>query len=175
MKKTIYVIGLLFFVYGCSNSTDLEQPRHLESLPTPTLMPVDLSHTGMPLVAMVEHKDNYQINAKWNETFGRLELSDAYGLDLFVKQDTLSCAAKIVEIEASIFMIEYFVKTDTLICYAASLPDGAAKYSHIYGSFNINGQPYTFENNPLVECSKNDIEHMTNVITNMQAVNPSER
>lgn len=175
MKRTIYAIGFLFFVNGCSNSTDIDQPQHLEEVPITTLMPIDLSHTGMPLVAMIEHKDNYQIDIRWNDTFGRLELRDAFGLDLFIKQDTLSCAAKKEEIEASIFNIEYAVFTDTLICYSASLPNGEAKYRNIFASFNIAGTPYTFENNPLVECSMNDINHMTEVITQMQAVPASER
>jgi hypothetical protein len=175
MKRTIYAIGFLFFVNGCSNSTDIDPPQHLESVPPTTLMPVDLSHTGMPLVAMVAHKDEYKMDIRWNETFGRLELRDDFGLDIFVKQDTLSCTSKKEEIEASIFNIEYSVFTDTLICYSASLPDGAAKYRHIFASFNIGGTPYTFENNPLVECSLEDIDHMTEIITQMEAIQASER
>lgn len=168
MKTFIQLMALLLCFVGCTESKDLDCPNAQEIKVKPALIPVDLSHTGLPLLAKVPPIKGYEIDSKWNETFGRLELRDAYGMDLFIQESTGSCADKKREIEASIFDVKYDFENDSILCYTTSLPDGTPAYCHIFGSFAIGSSNYTFENNPLVECNSMQIAHMKSIIENIE-------
>lgn len=168
MKIFFQILVLLLVFVGCTESQDLDNPNAPAAIVEPALMPIDLSHTGLPLVAMVPHKLGYQIESKWNDTFGRLELRDAFGMDLFIQEATRTCGDKKIEIQGSIFQVQYDFENDSLLCYTTSLPDGTPAYCHIYGSFAIGSSNFTFENNPLVECTPVQIAHMKVIIENME-------
>ncbi len=168
MKRIIYVLLILLVGFGCVDSEDLDSPTNGETAEKSVLIPMDISHAGLPLIAMVVPKEGYQIEAKWNDTFGRLELQDTEGMDLFIQEIDLSCDEKKKEIESGIFNVEYVFENDSILCYTTSLPDGTPAYSHLFGSILIGESNYTFENNPLVECSPVQITHMKSVIENIQ-------
>ena len=126
---------------------------------TTPVVSIDLKEHGLPITLGLD-SNNSELSIVWNDTFGRLELSNDAGLEVFVMEDTLSCASKSLEIEATIFTVNYHTKTDEILAYETSLPDGSAAYHHVFASMNIGGTNYTFENNPLVSYSREQVEEM---------------
>jgi len=171
MRYNLYsLFGLIFLISGCAPSEDLP-PAGLEDISEKIeLQKFDLSSGGLPLAVLFEPGESPDLKAIWNPTFGRMEVSDTNDMSVFISQDTLSCKAKMEEIESGIFEVSYIVKTDTLIFYKTNLPDGHTPYWHFFASFPIDGVHYVFENNPIIECTEKQIERMTEMVGHISSV-----
>lgn len=171
MKYIACIFAIIFLFTSCSTSDNVPpenaDPEHQESQGEI----VDLSTGGMPLALKVNAKSTVKIDCKWNAAFGRMELSDAQGLNIFVFEDTLSCASKKEEIEGGVFEISYIIDTEKLIFYKSTLPDGSTPYWHFYASFPLGDSHYVFENNPLVESTEGQIEAMIGLVRNIVVLN----
>lgn len=175
MKWTLYITALLLCLLSCSPNGELELQKDDESTSIEGLQAVDLSSNGLPLTAFISKETAHDFRADWNDTFGRMEVSDESGLNLFIQETEYSCTDKKQEIESSIFEVEYNFDNDSILCYTTTLPDGTPAYSHIFASFEINGVNYAFENNPLVECNPSQIAHMKTFVENMSGAGIAQK
>src|SRR5690606_35596906 len=132
---------------------------------------VDLSKGGLPLGIKMDPGVTLEMDARWNPAFGRMELQDDRGMSIFIVEDTVSCATKKAEIEGGIFTISYLIENDSLIFYKSTLPDGSTPYWHFFASFTVGNSHYTFENNPLVECTEGQIRAMTDLVGRIDPLN----
>ncbi len=171
MKYITSIFVLLIFSSACSTN-DNDLPEKAGKNQEPEFVLVDLSEGGgLPLVLKLDPGSSIEMDARWNSAFGRMELSNAHGVSIFVFEDTLSCASKKEEIEGGIFDISYIIETDTLIFYKSTLPDGSTPYWHFFASFPIGNSHYVFENNPLVECTEHQIKAMTALVGKIGGLN----
>ncbi len=157
----------LLLMFSCAQ----EEEQIVEEVATaPPVKVIDLSEGVFPLVAEVPENSKTNYSTKWNETFGRMEVSNDLGIELFISQNNISCAEKKREIESGIFEVNYAIDTDSLICYNTHLPDGTAEYWHVYASYKLGGYTYCFENNPLVEYNKSQAEFMVDFIGSVKPI-----
>lgn len=169
MKYIAYIFALIFLSTSCSTSDNVPPENTLQEQRESEI--VDLSAGGLPLALRVSAQSSVKIDSKWNSAFGRMELSGLHGLNVFVIEDTLSCASKKEEIEGGVFDISYIIETESLIFYKSTLPDGSTPYWHFYASFPLGDSHYVFENNPLVECTELQIEAMIGLVRNIVVLN----
>jgi hypothetical protein len=137
---------------------------------TQQLETISLQDYALPIAWQVEPSELDAFDLSWNPSFGRLEIRKGKEIDFFVVQDTLTCAAKAIEIESGIFEIEYTEKTDRMLIYKAMLPGGGAEYWHFFASFELGGERYIFENNPLVEVEEKQISAMVAHVKNFSSM-----
>lgn len=166
MKKHIYFLIIVFISFSCTpenDSVDANNPANAAE----SFQKYDLSAGGLPLAIKMDSGENPQIQAEWNASFGRMELTDPLGMNLFISQDTLSCNTKKMELEDGIFKIEYLIDSDSIIYYKSMLPDGSSPYWHFFASFEIGGKNYNIENNPLIEFTPKEVKHMTEIARNI--------
>lgn len=130
----------------------------------PAFKTVDLSSGGLPLIANIPAESKTRFDPRWNETFGRMEVSNDLGIEIFITQDKMTCAEKKQEIESGVFEIIYVVETDSLISYKAQLPGGNSEYWQVYACYELAGEPYCFESNPLIEYNKSQAAFMADFI-----------
>lgn len=162
MKKHIYFLSVVLFFFSCTPENDSADAINKASA-SESFQTYDLSTGGLPLAIMLPSGEDPQITAQWNPSFGRMELTDPQGMNLFISQDTLSCDTKKLELEEGIFKIEYIIDSDSIIFYKSMLPDGSSPYWHFFASFDIGGKNYNIENNPLIEFTSNQVKHMTEI------------
>lgn len=161
MTRIFFISVVLALTVSCS--PDVEKIP--EKVPVePAHKTVDLSSGGLPLIAEFPAESKTQIDPNWNETFGRMEVSNDLGIEIFITQDKKYCAEKKQEIESGVFEIVYAVETDSLISYKAQLPGGNSEYWHVYACFELAGESYCFENNPLIEYNKSQAAFMVDFI-----------
>lgn len=144
--------------------TPHEEEIHEEIEAEPTFKTIDLSSGGLPLEAEIPAESKTKFEPEWNETFGRMEVSNDLGIEVFITQDKMTCAEKKQEIESGVFEIIYVVETDSLISYKAQLPSGNSEYWHVYACYELAGEPYCFESNPLIEYNKSQAAFMVDFI-----------
>jgi len=173
MKAKWYLAVLVLITFSCKRDGVLPGANPGEDSPKLVMEQIDLSHGGLPLAILAEDLQPNDLHAKWNEAFGRMELTKDNSLNIFISQDTLSCMAKKQDIESGIFEISYIEDTDSLIFYKTTLPDGSAPYWHFFASFELNKVNYNFENDPLVECTERQIKLMTELIRNVRQLQVS--
>lgn len=171
MKYINSILAFILLATSCSTSDNVPPGEGDQvNLQTQSEL-VDLSDGGLPLALKVNGQGSVKIVSKWNSAFGRMELSDSHGLNIFVFEDTVSCASKREEIEGGVFEISYIIDTETLIFYKSTLPDGSTPYWHFYASFPLGDSHYVFENNPLVECTEGQIEAMIGLVRKIVGLN----
>ncbi len=166
MKKHIYFLIIFSLSFSCTPENDFVDAKNKEK-PVESFQKYDLSEGGLPLAIKLPFGQNPQIQAQWNASFGRMELTDPQGMNLFISQDTLSCSTKKIELEDGIFKIEYLIDSDSIIYYKSMLPDGSSPYWHFFASFDIGGKNYNIENNPLIEFTPQEVKHMTEIARNI--------
>lgn len=165
MIRTINIAFILFFFYSCAVNEN-EEPVVIEENEEVVIhRQIDLSAGGLPLGLIEVPGEEAEVSTVWNPTFGRMEVDLKPDVSIFIKQDTVSIASKIAEIESGVFEITYLAKTDSLIFYKTSLPGGIAPYWHFFASFPIDGMYYNFENNPIIECNQRQIEKMLGFVS----------
>ncbi len=158
-------ILLICLVLAMSVSCATDNAPVPEDIATkPIFKSIDLSSGGLPLIAEIPDESKTKFKPKWNETFGRMEVTNDLGIEIFITQDTKTCAEKKQEIESGVFEIVYAVESDSLLSYKAQLPEGNSEYWHVYASYNLGGVTYSFENNPLIEYNKSQAAFMVDFI-----------
>ena len=164
MKAKWYLAILALITFSCKRDGEFPDTNPDEESSKQHVEQIDLSEGGLPLAIFAKGLKPDDLQAKWNETFGRMELTKDNSLTIFISQDTLSCKARKRDIESGIFEISYIEDTDSLIFYKTTLPDGSIPYWHFFASFELNKINYNFENDPLIECTEKQIKLMTELI-----------
>lgn len=175
LTKSMKYINSIFLVLilctGCSVSDNEPPEKAVAAEAAPQFEIVDLSRGGLPLALKTEPGVTVELDARWNPAFGRMELSNAHDMSIFIVEDTLSVASKKADIEGEIFTISYLIETDSLILYKSTLPDGSTPYWHFFASFPVGNAHYIFENNPLIECTEGQIRAMTDLVGRIHGLN----
>jgi hypothetical protein len=159
---------------GClPNEGEDMQPNDVVEV-LPAVETIALTDYAMPIALSVHASEKDEFELSWHPSFGRLEIRKGNLLDFFVVQDSITCATKATEIESGIFEIEYVEMTDSILRYTAKIPGGDTEYHHFFASFEIDGIRYNFENNPLVEASKKQIDDMVSIVKNFSSLKNDE-
>jgi hypothetical protein len=133
---------------------------------------VRLDEQGMPITLEVDSEVLPHLSFQWNADFGRMEVDLPLNNQVFILQDDLDCTAKREELETGIFEISYLINTDSLLVYESRIPEGNVSYWHFFRVFELEGIRYYAENNPLIECSKNDVKLMSEIFSHIRADKP---
>lgn len=126
----------------------------------------------LPFTLMVSPDSKDLLTARWNSAFGRLEMDIPPSREVFVLQSDYGVEDKITDLDLDVFEIIYLIKTDSLLVYESTIPAGNVSYWHFFRTFSIDGKPFYAENNPLVECTKNDVMLMSEIFSEIR---PSEK
>ena len=164
VKFDQYIIALAFLILSsCAPQSDKEED---EKEPTKTLWRAK----ELPFTLSVSPESKKLISAHWNAAFGRLEMEIPPSREVFVLQADYGVEDKIADLNLDVFQIHYLVKTDSLLIYESTIPSGNVSYWHFFRSFSIDGKDYYAENNPLVECTKNDVMLMSEIFRKIRPV-----
>lgn len=126
----------------------------------------------LPFSLLVSPDTKELLSANWNSAFGRLEMEIPPSREVFVLQAEYGVEDKMADLNLDVFEIHYLVKTDSLLIYESTIPSGNVSYWHFFRSFSINDKHYYAENNPLIECTKNDVMLMSDIFG---AIRPEQK
>lgn len=104
-----------------------------------------------------------KVEIKWNDNFGRVEISAGRSVDFFVTEAVMTTIGKRFEIESGIFSIEFIRDEEETLFYRTSLPDGSSPYYNFFLIKQNGEQSIQIENNPLVEFSMEDVQLMIEI------------
>jgi hypothetical protein len=130
---------------------------------------ISLAEAGLPLKIKVDDTTNHSISKRWNATFGRLEITNEEGNQIFISEEVMSCNQKKEELEAGVLDIEYRILNDSLLYYISMVPGGDQSYPGFFAVRNINGAAYSFENNPLKEFTEGQVQSMIQLVMSIES------
>lgn len=104
-----------------------------------------------------------KVTIKWNDNFGRIEISAGRSVDFFITEAIMTTIGKRFEIESGIFSTEYIRDEEETLFYRTSLPDGSSPYYNFFMIVKNEEQAVQIENNPLVEFSMEDVQLMIEI------------
>lgn len=147
-----------------SSCTTLDKSSPSEGAYVSPFSPVGLDQFDMNITLMLPDSLAGSADLHWNSSFGRLEVSAGQGIYFYIVEDGLGTKDKKEELKREIFETEIEIDNDQELLYALSLPEGSVYYYNYFAIAEIHGRKYSFENNPLVECSRTDAYQMRDII-----------
>ncbi len=165
------LLAMLFFVAACNTA-------YLDQADTPVLDdPYAAWHT-LHLVELGEHVTmaipqelRDVLKMRWNESFGRLEISAGKSLDMLISESLEDVEYKRFDLERGIFEVIYLEEDAEYVFYKTSLPDASTVYYHFYLVKQIDGRMLQVENNPLVEFTEEEVGQMLKVARTINSDN----
>ena len=155
------MIAATSLLYACTQEqTKIEEPKWQE---------VAIGANVLPLAILVPPNEGPKYEARWNETFGRLELIGNDNEEIFIEESDHTCLEKQEELDSGIFQVEYFIQSDSILVYQTKIPSGTESYWNVYASIKVNDTQYSIEQNPLIAYNKEAILRMTEAINRIKA------
>lgn len=161
MKRFTIFIAATSLLLSCSQEETHPKPTEWQE--------VAIGANVLPLVLRVPENEDPNIHPRWNETFGRLELSGQKNDEIFIRESLTTCADKKKELNAGIFEVRFLEESDSLLVYETSVPGGEESYWNIFATIYSDNIAFTAEQNPLIAYNRDDIERMVSVIKRIKA------
>jgi hypothetical protein len=120
---------------------------------------------ALPFALQVDSTYAQKMEERWNSSFGRLEIEISPQREVFVLQSDYDVSKKLADLDLEIFENEFLIRSDTLLIYESRIPEGSSSYWHFFRTFEVNGESYYVENNPLIACTKSDVELMSEIFS----------
>lgn len=162
--KRIPLLALILATIACSHfeqEVSTVEPDHGEYHADWTTYYLD--GYGVEASIKIPPRLTDKVEIRWNDNFGRIEISAGKSVDFFVMDAMMTINGKRFEIESGIFSSEYLRDEDEMLFYRTSLPDGSSPYFNFFTVRQNDDQSIQIENNPLVEFSMDDVQLMIEI------------
>jgi len=156
MKRFTLFIAATSLLLSCTQEETHPKPTEWQE--------VAIGAKVLPLVILVPEGQDLELHSRWNETFGRLELTGAGNDEIFIKESEITCADKKRELNSSIFELSFLEDSDSLLIYQTSVPGGEESYWNVFAVVKGDSISYTAEQNPLIAYNREDILRLSSII-----------
>ena len=161
MKRIILLIAATSLLLSCKQENTFPKKTEWQE--------VAIGANVLPLSLRIPENEDVNVHARWNETFGRLELIGENNNEIFIRESLMTCADKKNELAADIFDVSYIEESDTMLVYKTSVPGGDEYYWNVFASIQADTSHYIIEQNPLIAYDQKAITQMATIIKRIKA------
>ena len=163
MRYTVLVLSTIALT-ACGTGDPTASDQVVQEDTVTTILTVDLAAQDMPILLDLGDANTLGVDSavvRWNEEFGRVEVSAGEHFALLIAEDVGDLARVKADLERDLLQTHVVIaETPEQITYRSQFPDDAGTFIHFYRIVNDGGRQFVVRDDPNGRFNEADIARM---------------
>lgn len=174
--KALIPFALLILLSSCGGGKQEAAEEMADTTATSAVAPtiLDLSAFDTPLLVELGDMSTLGVDSptvKWNEEFGRLEVSAGEHFGLFITEEPADLARLKADLDRDMLQKHTMIEeTPEKLVYRSQFPDDAGTFIHFYRTVQVGGRTFVVTDAQPVRFNEADVARMAGSIKTKAAV-----